>query len=70
MELNKAKTFSILVNHPDAYEQLRMYADHRIETLMKGFLSAQTIEEVKALQKSIEELKRLKTLREEVNGAT
>jgi len=70
MRLTDARNFNILVNHPDSYEALRQYADFRIAKLMNDFLTAQTIEEVKSLQKAIEELKRLKNLREEVNSPT
>jgi hypothetical protein len=70
MKLTDARNFSLLVNDGAAYEALKAYADHRIEVLMKAFLSAQSIEDVRALQKSIEELKRIKTLKEEISTAT
>lgn len=67
MNLNQARQFKVLVNDSEAYKQLNAYADYRIEILLKDFLSATSIEEVRGLQKAIAELRRLKTLREEVN---
>lgn len=70
MTKQEAEKFLILVNNPEIMGLLSTYADHRIAKLTTSLLNVQTIEELKAIQHSVQELRRLKGLREEVNNPT
>jgi hypothetical protein len=55
-----------LVNDKTSMELLMQYAEARIPSLHNALEQAQNIEAVRALQGRISELRRFKTLREEV----
>lgn len=55
-----------LVNNTEVMELLESYASARIPSLHSALEQAQTLEAVKSLQGRISELRRFKTLREEV----
>ena len=70
MTKEESKRFTFLVNDPKSNAALSDYADYRIMKLSANLLNIQTIEELKAVQAAIQELRRLKGLREEVNNPT
>ena len=55
-----------LVNDLDKYTILQEYAEHRIETLKNILVTQKDFERILELQGAITELKRFKTLRDEV----
>jgi hypothetical protein len=57
-----------LVNSKSNMDALVFYTDLRIDYLKEQLVNASTIEDVRRFQGAIEELKRFKTLREEVNN--
>jgi len=67
MNKELARDLSYVVNVKVNYDSLLAYMDFRIEELKNRLVSASNMEEVKSLQGAIEEIKRLKTLRDEVN---
>ena len=70
MTKQEAEKFLVLVNNPEIMGLLSTYVDHRISKLTANLLNAQTLEELKAIQHTVQELKRLKGLRDEVNNPT
>lgn len=70
MTKEESKRFTFLVNDPKSYDALSDYADYRIAKLLGSLMNIQTFEELKAVQATIQELRRLKGLREEVNNPT
>lgn len=55
-----------LVNDHDQMERLQGYVDHRITSLRDQLETLTDIDQVRAYQGSIRELRRFKTLRDEV----
>lgn len=55
-----------LVQNIPALQALNKYLTDRIETLTKEFRQVKTLEELRALQRTIDELEKLKGLREKV----
>ena len=47
-------------------QELNVYAEHRLSELSKKLLSVNTIEELKNVQGMVAEVKRLKTLSDEI----
>lgn len=70
MVRKEAEKLLMLVNNSQMMSILSEYADYRIDKLTSELLNVQTIEELKSIQFAIRELKRLKTLRDEVNNPT
>ena len=65
---NDAQNVRPLVESPKSMDALMHYVNLRISTLTESLLYAQTIEQVKVIQGAVEELKRFRTLRDEVNN--
>ena len=55
-----------LVNEHEQMKRLNMYVEHRIEALRDQLETLSDVEQVKAYQGSIRELRRFTTLRDEV----
>ena len=68
MKKEDAEKLLFVVNNPEVLNAILFYVNYRIEKNKEKFLNAQTIEEVKAIQGVIEELKRFVHLRDEVNN--
>jgi len=68
MNKKDAEKLLILVNSRPNVDALEFYMGLRIDFLKDQLTSATSIEEVRKYQGAIEELKRLKTLRDEVNN--
>jgi hypothetical protein len=68
MKKKDSEKFTHLVNTKTIYDDLNKYAEYRIEELKDRLLYCPTWEDVKAIRGAIEELNRIKTLRDEVNN--
>jgi len=68
MRKKDSEKFLFLVNSIGISELLGEYADYRINLLTQEFQSISSLEELRGLQRAIVELKRLKTLKDEVNN--
>ena len=55
-----------MVNQKDTFEMLQEYASKRIETLREQLETSIDVDQMRQIQGSIKELKRFKTLRDEV----
>ncbi len=66
MKRKDAEVFLPLVNDNDQMKRLLSYMEYRILVLKESLTSSQNFEDVKRLQGAIEELRRFKSLREEV----
>jgi len=62
-----AKELSVITNSKPAVDALILYANDRIDLIRKEYDLCNNLEEVKALQGQIREVKKLLTLREAVN---
>jgi|TARA_R110000744_G_scaffold77081_6_gene152345 hypothetical protein len=60
------RSLLILVNTKDQYHLLKEYASKRIETLLAQISTETDMDRVKRIQGSVAELRRIKTLRDEV----
>lgn len=67
MNKKNAEKLLGLVNSKSNMDAIVFYVDLRIDYLKEQLVSASTVEDLRRYQGAIEELKRLKTLREEVN---
>ncbi len=68
MKKEQANQLYLLVNEKSNMDALKFYADLRIEALKEVLTKAETIEDVRRTQGAIDELKRLKVIRDEVNN--
>lgn len=66
MDSKLARNFLILVNDPVMYNKLCEYANFRIEYLKEELVKAQDIKTVTFLQGQINEIKKILTLKAEV----
>lgn len=64
-----AEKLKLFVNTPGVEQGLSEYMEYRIQELKNKAIDCSSFEELKGYQFAIQELKRLKTLREEVNKA-
>lgn len=66
--MNKEQYRSVLplVNNHEQMERLMVYVDHRIKDLRDQLETLSDVDQIKAYQGSIRELRRFKTLRDEV----
>lgn len=69
MNKKEANPLIPIVSNTATLDAILGYTDYRIGILKDSFLNASTMDEVKKIQGAIEELKRFKTLRDEVNNA-
>lgn len=60
------RTFLPLVNDKEHYEILNEYASSRISILLEQLSTEKDMDRVKSIQGAIGELRRIKTLRDEV----
>jgi hypothetical protein len=60
------RTLLLLVNDKDTMDRVHAYVDARIEVLRDQLETSQSEDRIPVLQGSIRELRRLKTLRDEV----
>jgi len=60
------RTLLLLVNDKDTMDRVHAYVDARIEVLRDQLETTQNLDRVTALQGAVRELRRLKTLRDEV----
>ena len=60
------RTLLLLVNDKDTMDRVHAYVDARIEVLRDQLETTQNLDRVNALQGALRELRRLKTLRDEV----
>lgn len=68
MKKKDAEKLLSLVNSKPSVDALVFYMELRIEYLKEQLVSAVSIEDVRRIQGAIEEIKRLNTLRDEVNN--
>lgn len=66
MNKQDAQRLQALVSSKDNLDDLTFYADHRISIIKDRLVSVKSWDEVQRLQGAIDELSRLKTLRNEV----
>lgn len=66
MDAVTARQLVAMVNDPNFYADLKMYAEHRIKTLHRDLETAELVR-VDKIQGQIVELKRLLTLQDEVH---
>ena len=70
MDKSFYRNILLMVNSKDTFEMLQSYAEVRIAALREHLETATDIDMVRKLQGSIQELKRIRTLREEtIKGA-
>lgn len=62
----EAQNLLPLVNNSEAWNALMVYLDQRTQNLKDSLMYVKTLEELKAVQSTVEELRRLKNLREGV----
>lgn len=55
-----------LVNEKDQMDRLNTYVGHRIKTMQEQLEKLQEVDQIRALQGAIRELRRFHTLRDEV----
>ena len=60
------RTLLLLVNDKETMDKVHSYVDARIEVLRDQLETTQSLDRVTALQGAVRELRRLKTLRDEV----
>lgn len=60
------RTLLLLVNDKETMDRVHAYVDARIEVLRDQLETTQNLDRVTALQGAVRELRRLKTLRDEV----
>lgn len=68
MDKETAKDLLKFVNDPWVLNDLHKYMKYRLDVLYKKFEYADSLDEMRKLQGAIEEIKRLKNLREEVRS--
>ena len=66
MDKKFSRTLLLLVNDKDTMDRVHAYVDARIEVLRDQLETSQSEDRIPVLQGSIRELRRLKTLRDEV----
>lgn len=64
-----AKYLQLLVNTPDSNSRLQTYADYRVEILKEQLTGEKDPRRITEIQGAIRELRRIDTLRDEVNRA-
>jgi hypothetical protein len=57
-----------LFHNLEGYKALHIYVEMRIESIKKELLVTESIDEIRGLQKSAQELTKMLTLREKVQG--
>ena len=60
------RSMLLMVNDKDNYQSLTVYASTRIELLLQQLSTETDVDKMRALQGAIRELRRIKTLRDEV----
>jgi len=60
------RSMLLMVNDKDNYQSLTVYASTRIELLLQQLSTETDVDKIRALQGAIRELRRIKTLRDEV----
>lgn len=60
------RSMLLMVNDKDNYQSLIVYASTRIELLLQQLSTETDVDKIRALQGAIRELRRIKTLRDEV----
>jgi len=66
MDKKFCRSILLMVNQKDTYEMLQDYVEYRIATLREQLENAHDIDQMRQIQGSIRELKRFKTLRDEI----
>jgi len=66
MDKKFCRDILLMVNQKDTYEMLQDYVEYRIATLREQLENAHDIDQMRQIQGSIRELKRFKTLRDEI----
>ena len=66
MDKKFCRDILLMVNQKDTYEMLQVYVEYRIATLREQLENAHDIDKMRQIQGSIRELKRFKTLRDEI----
>lgn len=68
MDKNTAKQLIYKIGSPEVIEGIHLYIDDRIKVLTISLISAKDETEIRWIQGRIQELMRLKSLREELEG--
>ena len=66
MDKKFCRSILLMVNQKDTYEMLQDYVEYRIATLREQLENAHDVDKMRQIQGSIRELKRFKTLRDEI----
>lgn len=66
MDKKFCRDILLMVNQKDTYEMLQDYVEYRIATLREQLENAHDVDQMRQIQGSIRELKRFKTLRDEI----
>lgn len=66
MDKKFCRSILLMVNQKDTYEMLQDYVEYRIATLREQLENAHDVDQMRQIQGSIRELKRFKTLRDEI----
>jgi len=69
MELDLARRLVRLVNDPEMYPLLQEYVQSRISVLQAQLETEASMDKIRGLQRTISELRRFSTLKEEVQRA-
>ena len=68
MKKEQANQLYLFVNDKPTMEALKFYIDLRIEALKEILTKADSLDDIRRTQGAIEELKRMKNIRDEVNN--